>query len=348
MLHHLARILLIAMLSLLSPLMAGAQDATPEATDAPQLVEGITARPDTQTEVQVGAFILRLRNVSPRDASYDVDMWMWFRWSGSDIRPDLTFELANGIITNTPVSQLEEDMGMNYATMRVQATIFHDFDVRRFPMDDHQISIQIEDSQLDEASLIYVADVEATALDPQVMVPGWEVTKQDPFVQSHVYNTSYGLRGADSDTATYSRVTIPINLDRTGYGTLFKSFWVSLLAVILGLLAFLVKSDDLDARFGMGVGSIFAASANAFILSDTLPQTNFITLAEQVNLIAVGVIFLSVFISIWSLRLRYADRDEDSLRLDRNALIVFAVVYVVLNLIVMNFDLSGAPPQEIF
>jgi hypothetical protein len=349
MLQHRVRLCIVAILCLLFPLFAAAQDtdATQNA-DAPQLVEGITERPTTQTEVQVGAFILRLRNVSPRDASFDVDMWMWFRWSGSDIRPDLTFELANGVITNTPVSQLEEDMGLNYATMRVQATIFHDFDVRRFPMDNHQITIQIEDSQLDERSLVYVADIEATALDPQVMVPGWAVSKQDPVVQSHVYNTSYGLRSSETDTATYSRVTIPINLDRTGYGTLFKSFWVSLLAVILGLLAFLVKSDDLDARFGMGVGSIFAASANAFILSDTLPQTNFITLAEQVNLIAVGVIFMSVFISIWSLRLRYADRDEDSLRLDRNALIIFAVVYVILNLIVLNFDLSGAPPQEIY
>jgi hypothetical protein len=347
MFQNYMRIIILAIVTVFFPVLVAAQEAeTTVAPDAPALVEGITSRPETQTEVQVGAFILRLRNVSPRDASYDVDMWMWFRWSGSEIRPDLTFELANGIITNTPVSQVEEDMGMNYATMRVQATIFHDFDVRRFPMDDHQITIQIEDSQLDEASLIYVADVEATAIDPQVAVPGWDVIKQEPFVESHVYNTSYGLRSSDTNTATYSRMTIPIDLERTGFGTLFKSFWVSLLAVILGLLAFLVKSDDLDARFGMGVGSIFAASANAFILSDTLPQTNFITLAEQVNLIAVGIIFMSVFISIWSLRLRYVGRDDDSLRLDRNALIVFAAVYVILNLIVMNFDLSGAPPIE--
>jgi hypothetical protein len=341
------RFLLLSVVTLLWPLVAAAQETEPAATtESPQLVEGITSRPESQTEVQVGAFILRLRDVSPRDASFDVDMWLWFRWAGTDVRPDLTFELANGIITNTPVSQLQEDMGLNYATLRVQATIFHDFDVRRFPMDDHKIRILIEDSQLDESSLIYTADVEATAIDPTVMVPGWDVVKLDPFVTSHVYNTSYGLRSSESDSAVYSRLEIPIELNRTGYGTLFKSFWVSLLAVILGLLAFLVKADDLDARFGMGVGSIFAASANAFILSDTLPQTDFITLAEQVNLIAVGIIFMSVFISIWSLRLRYVDREEASLKLDRYALIGFAIIYIVLNLIVLNFDLSGAPPLD--
>jgi len=121
---------------------------------------------------------------------------------------------------------------------------------------------------------------------------------------------------------------------------LSQSFWVSLLAVILGLLAFLVKADDLDARFGMGVGSIFAASANAFVIADTLPQTTIITLAEQVNLIAVGVIFSTVFVSIWSLRLRYAGRDDDSLALDRRALVVMALLYLALNLLVLRYDFS--------
>ena len=122
---------------------------------------------------------------------------------------------------------------------------------------------------------------------------------------------------------------------------MFKAFWISLLSVLLGLLAFLIKSDDLDARFGMGVGSIFAASANAFVIADSLPQTTAVTLAEQINLIAVGVIFTSVFISIWSLRLRYAGRDDDSLRLDRNAMFGLGALYLALNVLVMSVDLSG-------
>ncbi len=66
----------------------------------------------------------------------------------------------------------------------------------------------------------------------------------------------------------------------------------------------------------MGVGSIFAASANAFVITGELPPTTAVTLAEQINLIAVGIIFISVFVSIWSLRLRYQGRDDDSLKLD--------------------------------
>lgn len=330
-------LLLLSLLMLSAPVRA--QDAAP-ATEAPTgLVEGAQALVDRQTEVQVGAYVLRLSNVSPRDGSFDVDMWLWFRWLGSDVRPDLSFELASGVIESRTDSQVVVDEGMNYATTRVQGRIFHDFDVRRFPMDDHVISIVIEDSMLEESMLKFVPD-EGTALDPQVAVAGWDVGLAAPRVESHTYATDYGLRSSETEQAVYSRLVVPITLDRTSYGTLFKSFWISLLSVLLGLLAFLVKSDDLDARFGMGVGSIFAASANAFVISDTLPQTTIVTLAEQINLIAVGVIFLSVFISIWSLRLRYADREEESLRVDRISMIVLAGIYVVLNVLVLSFDLS--------
>ena len=324
------RTALILLLALL-PLSLKAQDTG--------LVADATAAVTSHTEVQTGAYILRLSKVSPRDGSFDVDMWLWFRWTGSDVRPDLTFELANGVITSRSESQVEDDGGVNYATVRVQATIFHDFDVRRFPLDNHIITVDLEDAELNDTQLSYVVD-QGIALDPAVNVAGWKVALQPPSVAQHVYDTNYGLRSAEQAGGTYSRFTMAITLERTSYGPLFKSFWISALAVLLGLLAFLIKADDLDARFGMGVGSIFAASANAFVISDQLPPTTAVTLAEQINLIAVGVIFTSVFISIWSLRLRYADREQASLALDRIAMWTLGALYLALNVLVMLFDFS--------
>lgn len=328
----------VAALTIFALPVAQAQEAAP-AEAGTGIVEGARVLVETQTEVQAGAYVLRVSNVSPRDGSFEVDMWLWFRWLGSDVRPDLTFEIAGGVIESRTESQILLDDGMNYATTRVQARIFHQFDVRRFPMDDHVIEITIEDAELEESMLKYIADT-GTALDPEVTVAGWEVGLAEPHVESHTYATDYGLRSSVTEQAIYSRLVVPITLDRTSYGTLFKSFWISLLSVLLGLLAFMVKSDDLDARFGMGVGSIFAASANAFVISETLPQTTIVTLAEQINLIAVGVIFTSVFISIWSLRLRYAGRDEASLRVDRWSMIVLALTYIVLNVLVLTNDFS--------
>ncbi len=331
---------MIRSLLLVLSLLGASFPATAETAATTGVVAGATAIVASHTDVAAGVYILRLSNVSPQNGSFDVDMWLWFRWHGSEVRPDQTFELANGVITSRSESQLEDDGGTNYATVRVQATIFHDFDVRRFPLDNHVITIDLEDAELDNAQLTYTID-EGIALDPAVKVSGWKVGLQPTVVTAHTYDTNYGLRSAAADAGIYSRFVLSVSLDRTSYGPLFKAFWISALAVLLGLLAFLIKADDLDARFGMGVGSIFAASANAFVITGSLPPTTAVTLAEQINLIAVGVIFVSVFISIFSLRLRYNDREADSLRLDRNAMWVLGGIYILLNILVMSVDLSG-------
>ena len=332
-----ALILFLWLLPASLPAQTTPAQTTPASTD---IVAAATQAVTTHTDVQTGAYILRLSNVSPRDGSFDVDMWLWFRWKGADIRPDLTFELSNGVITSRSDSQIQDDGGLNYATVRVQATIYHDFDVRRFPLDNHVITIDIEDADLNNTQLSYTVD-QGIALDPAVKVSGWKVALQTTDVAVHTYDTTYGLRSAAANGGNYSRFTMAITLDRTSYGPLFKSFWISALAVLLGLLAFLIKADDLDARFGMGVGSIFAASANAFVITGELPPTTAVTLAEQINLIAVGVIFTSVFISIWSLRLRYNNREADSLDLDRRAMWTLGGIYLLLNMLALMFDFSG-------
>lgn len=321
MFRYANRVLLVALL-VLGPLVARA-----EGTD--------TSSP--QSEVDAGAYILRLMNVSPKDGSFEVDMWVWFRWTGNAIDPVNTFEIANGIISNREVLPTTLDGDMNYASARVQATIFQDFDVHRFPMDDHVLRIAIEDSASIDAALRYRPD-SGTALDPAVSVAGWAVRLLPPVVAPHRYDTDYGMHATGDAASSYSRLEIQVDLMRTSYGVLFKSFWISLLSVVLGLLALLVKADDLDARFGMGVGSIFAASANSFVIADSLPPTTSVTLAEQINLIAVAVIFISVFVSIWSLRLRYVGREGASLGLDRKAMLILGVLYLALNVLVLAVD----------
>jgi hypothetical protein len=124
--------IILVMTRLLRPLLgllfvvnmaAGAlAQTTDPAPDNTGLAADAVALPTEQTVVSVGAYVLRLNKVSPRDGSFDVDMWVWFRWLGTNVRPEQTFELANGIITNRTTSDITIDGGMNYTTVRVQGT----------------------------------------------------------------------------------------------------------------------------------------------------------------------------------------------------------------------------------
>ena len=242
------------LLTLWLPSTLSAQAEAPAEAPAEEsgLIEGARTLSEELVEVQTGAYIMRLGNVSPRDGSFDVDMWMWFRWQGADIRPDLTFELANGIITTRTDTEVLNDEGYNYSTMRILGTIFHDFDVRRYPMDDHVITIDIEDSLLESTRLVYVAD-EGIALDPQVLVAGWDVGIEPATATTHTYETTYGFRSSGSEGATYSRLTIPITLERTSYGTLFKSFGSIRISYAHGLTG---RIPTAAARTARGVGCL--------------------------------------------------------------------------------------------
>jgi hypothetical protein len=264
-------------------------------------------------------------------------MWVWFRWKGADVRPYKTFEIVNGVITKRSEPEVEDEDGVNYSTIRVQATVFHTFDVGRFPLDNHVLTINLEDAELDSAQLTYSVD-QGIAMEPEVEVSGWKVAMQPPLVTTHVYNTTYGSRSEGKDASNYSRLSLPISLDRTSYQPLFKSFWISGLSVLLSLMALLLRADN---RVGIGVGAIFSASANSFAITNSLPTTTTITLAEQINLISVGIIFIAVFVSIWSLGLRHKGRDGVSLVLDRSAIGVLGATYIVLNTIALTFDISA-------
>lgn len=332
-------LLLWAMLAGSLGATARAQDAEPDGgvAAAPALLDEAEEQVDSLTTVQVGLYVMRITDLSQHDGRWVLDAWVWFRWQGTDVHPHETFEIVNGTMDVREPNDVIDDQGFNYAAVRVRATIFHVFDVRKFPFDDHELTIEIEDNNLEDANLRYVVD-EGIALDPSVEVEGFSVRLRTPRVERHTYPTVYGYRSLGSTTSSYSRFTVPLALRRGGRAPLFKLFWVSYLAVILALLALRVRATDLDARFGLGTGSIFAASANAFVVNEQLPNTVDLTIAEQVNLLAVGCIFISVFVSVASLRLCYRDRVDLSEKLDRWALAILGTAYVVINLLVVKLQ----------
>ncbi len=267
-------------------------------------------------EVAVGIYVNRLAKISHKDGSFDIDAWIWFRWKAGEIDPSKTFEVVNGQMEQITPTGVIDDGGYKYASARVQGTIFQNFDVHGYPLDNHTLSIVVEDSTNQAPLLKYVAD-DRSSIDPQIKADGWQVRFAGIQAGTYNYPTTYGFRSLGEDSSKFSRVTFAMNLTREHNAlSLLKLFWVSFLALILAIGSCFVRSNDLDARFGLGLGAIFAASANTIAVSEQLPSTPFLTVAEQINMLTVLLIFIVIFVSIISLRMRYAGRDVAAERLD--------------------------------
>ena len=66
-----------------------------------------------------------------------------------------------------------------------------------------------------------------------------------------------------------------------GRGAAIKLLSTVILATGVAFVSFMVKPSDLDARFGMGVGALFAVAASAFIVSASVPDSASLTVADQ-------------------------------------------------------------------
>ena len=97
----------------------------------------------------------------------------------------------------------------------------------------------------------------------------------------------------------------------------------------IALLAFHIKPTELDPRFGLPVGSIFAAVGSLYVTSQLLPDTNLITLSDRLHIFAFVVIFLSLVESTWSLHVWNKGDEAASHRLDRRCFWGLGAFYVV-------------------
>ena len=115
---------------------------------------------------------------------------------------------------------------------------------------------------------------------------------------------------------------------------LFFGLWV---AAGISFLAFFIRPQDVDPRFGMGVAAIFAAIASLYIVTASFPDTNVITLADKLHLVTFAFVFGTLAQSTWSLHLAERGREGASMKLDGVCRWAFPLAYVVVNALLIVF-----------
>lgn len=253
---------------------------------------------DVPIPVKIGIYVDRVPAFSIKDSSWTVDFYIWFQWKGENLNPGETFQVVNGEILSRDLLDTKEIDGSHYARYRAIATITKGFDVSRFPRDDHLLTISIEDVKLESFQLQYIYDDANSNISSRVSVPGYKIYRHAGTVKPHSYKTTRGDPSLPGDyKATYSECTYGIWLARPDWGLYLKMFLALYAALFIALLGFFIKPSD---RFGLAIGSFFAAVANSYITSALIPDTGTATLADQINALGMITIAMIIFQSIVS------------------------------------------------
>lgn len=279
------------------------------------------------TQCYIGAYITSISDVNLRAGTCVIDFWVWFRWRGSDYNPLQSVEVIDGTI-DEKTGEVRKTLadGLQYACQRIRATIRQKWNVSRFPLDTQHIRIALEDTEFESDRLVFVPDEAASSVSSSVAVPGWTLSCFSIDSLGQTYETNYGDTDLPTGTSSeYSRALLSLALHRPGMGLFFKLFTGLFVAVGIALLSIAIRPTDLDPRFGLPVGAMFASIASQYVIASVLPDTTDFTLADQLHVLAVSVIFLALLESVVSLFLTYAEYHHASRKLDAMSLIILAI-----------------------
>jgi hypothetical protein len=294
---------------------------------------------DVPTEVKVGVYVTRIPSFSVIQSTWNVDFFVWFAWEGDDdLTPGESFQVVSGeILTRVQLRKTNEadpghaDKTKHYVLYRVTALVTKEFDVSRFPRDEHLLTLTLEDQGSQIYRLAYVADP-TSEMSSRVFVSGYTVGKREIVAKPHTYKTALGdPSSALGAKATYSDFVFGIPLTRSSWGLFFKMFaptYLSILVAIAGLLA-----HGVSERIGLASTALFVQVMNAMTVATLIPDTGVATLADVINGLSYFLIGLLVFQAILYHRF-FADREGVAsavLVFDRSTFAITSVLTLVLN-----------------
>jgi hypothetical protein len=286
------------------------------------------------TKVKVGCYLDRIIGLSVREAGWTADFFVWFVWKGDKVNPPETMQVVDGEIEQKEKVRVETlPDGQTYALYRVRARITKFFSVARFPADDHLLTLRLEDGAHDQNRVQFVPDADNSGISSRVSVSGYVIGPVSVIVKPHAYKTTQGdPRLPKGYQATYSQLIYAIAIKRGDAGFYVKVFQGLFAAVAIAFIVFFIKPTDVDPRFGLGVGSFFAAIANCYITAQLIPDTGQLSLADKVNGFAIITIFLTLVQSTVSLYVfDILGQEALSRKFDKVSAVIMVPAYALIN-----------------
>ncbi len=265
---------------------------------------GAQEAPETVT---LGIYINDIQAIDLRANSYVLDVYLWFRWTNPDIDPSASFEFMNTFDPESHVRTVLYDApkpqpdGSLYQVVRHQGAFSQKFPIHRFPFDEQQLLLLVEDSEGSTADLRYVPDTTAATLNAGIGLPGFTIGTPRLDIIDWDYPTDFGDL-ADAGETAYSRAVLTVPISRPVSSGLLKTFVPIWLIMLAALLALFLDPEHVEARIGLAVTSLLALVAMQFTQQGSLPEVAYLTLTDQVYLASFAYIILVIAIVVRATR----------------------------------------------
>lgn len=290
----------------------------------------IQAQPDT---VKVGAYVISLHDINFRDKEYTMRFWLWFVYDNPEFDFTKQLDIPNAKTIEPPEIIMDSVDGKAWVIMKMKCTMKEKWLVNDFPFDKQHLRVQIENTLFDNNSLVFVPDVLGSKFDKEDVLDGWTISDFNVADGTHLYETGFGDATPGRDRQTFSTFILEMDIDRQALGLFMKIFLGMYIAFLIAAISFIPKPWELDPRFGLPVGGLFAAVGNKYIIDTVLPETSTFTLVDTLHTLTFLGIFAILVVSAICLKLYDTGRQEACIRVNKIGSRIVITLYILANIL---------------
>jgi hypothetical protein len=286
--------------------------------------------PDT---VKVGAYVISVHDINFHEKEYTVRFWLWFLHHNEafDFSKQLDIPNAKSIEFEEPITDSLE--GKAWVIMKMKCVMKQNWNVSDFPFDQQNLKIHIENTLFDKKSLVFVPDVSGSKFDDEEAIDGWIISDFRVHLSENDYHTGFGDSRPGRESSVFSQFIIEMNLERDAWGLFMKIFIGMYIAFLIAIISFTPHPSELEPRFGLPVGGLFAAVGNKYIIDSLMPESSSFTLVDTLHTLTFTGILATLIISAVTLKLHDNNKTALALRVNRICSLIVVISYVLLNAI---------------
>ncbi len=270
-------------------------------------------KPDT---VKIGCYLISLHDFNFRDKEYTARFWVWMLYNNKKFDLQHQVEIPNAKTMEKPDVVIEQLDSLDWLQMKIKCVMKQGWKVNHYPFDTQNLKIYIENSTFDSNDLVFKSDTAGKPYDPNLVVDGWQITDFKVHTDVGNYATTFGDPSLKGSTY-YSRFVIDIGLQRDAWGLFIKVFLGMYVAFCIAFVGFFIDHENIEPRFGLPVGGVFASVGNKYVIDSLLPESSQLTLVDLLHGLTLICIFLIIAYSAFSLRLFKQGEVKLALKLDK-------------------------------
>jgi hypothetical protein len=291
------------------------------------------AQPDTVT---VGSYVISVHDINFRDKEYTMRFWLWFLYDNPDFDFSTQLDIPNAKSIDPPEIIIDSIDNKAWAIMKMKATMKESWNVRDFPFDKQHLKVQIENALFDINSLVFKPDIKGSTYDKAEALDGWDITNFKVSAKLNDYETGFGDPSPNRDYQNFSAFNIELDIERNAWGLFLKIFIGMYIAFLISVISFTIQVQELEPRFGLPVGGLFATVGNKYIIDSILPETSAFTLVDTLHTLTFLGIFGTLVVSAVALRYYDNGKLDKALRINKVGSRIVLWAYSILNVVLVT------------